>query len=65
MDRGALAGYSPWGHKESDRTERLTLSLFQDRATHTFTFSIGGASQRYFLHLEKPRNTNLNPDHAC
>ena len=20
-------GYSPWGHKESDRTERLTLSL--------------------------------------
>ena len=22
-----LAGYSPWGHKESDMTERLTLSL--------------------------------------
>ena len=22
-----LAGYSPWGHKESERTERLTLSL--------------------------------------
>ena len=21
-------GYSPWGHKESDVTERLTLSLF-------------------------------------
>ena len=21
-------GYSPWGRKESDRTERLTLSLF-------------------------------------
>ena len=20
-------GYSPWGHKESDTTERLTLSL--------------------------------------
>ena len=20
-------GYSPWSHKESDRTERLTLSL--------------------------------------
>ena len=20
-------GYSPWGHKESDRTERLTLLL--------------------------------------
>ena len=23
----SLAGYSPWGHKESDKTERLTLSL--------------------------------------
>ena len=22
-----LAGYSPWGHKESDTTERLTFSL--------------------------------------
>ena len=24
MDRGALAGYSPCGHKESDTTERLS-----------------------------------------
>ena len=24
-----LAGYSPWGHKESDRIERGTLSLFR------------------------------------
>ena len=23
----SLAGYSPWGHKESDTTEQLTLSL--------------------------------------
>ena len=23
----SLVGYSPWGHKESDRTERVTLSL--------------------------------------
>ena len=22
-----LVGYSPWGHKESDRMEQLTLSL--------------------------------------
>ena len=26
MDRG-LVGYSPWGHKESDMTEQLILSL--------------------------------------
>ena len=24
----SLEGYSPWGHKESDMTERLTLSHF-------------------------------------
>ena len=23
----SLVGYSPWGHRESDTTERLTLSL--------------------------------------
>ena len=24
---GSLAGYTPWGHKQSDSTEQLTLSL--------------------------------------
>ena len=24
MDRGAWLGYSPWSHKESDMTERLS-----------------------------------------
>ena len=27
-----LAGYSPWGHKESDMTEQLTLSLLLFKA---------------------------------
>ena len=27
--RQSLAGYSPWGCKESDRTERLTLFRYQ------------------------------------
>ena len=26
----SLAGYSPWGHKESDRTEQPTLLLLID-----------------------------------
>ena len=30
MDRGALWGYSPWGHKESDTTEWLTHTLDSD-----------------------------------
>ena len=29
-----LAGYSPWGHKESDTTERLTLSLLSGCPGH-------------------------------
>ena len=28
MYRGAWQGYSPWGRKELDTTERLRLSLF-------------------------------------
>ena len=31
----SLVGYSPWGCKESDTTERLTLSHF-----HTFTYLV-------------------------
>ena len=27
-DQRSLAGYSPWGHKEPEMTEPLTLSLF-------------------------------------
>ena len=26
----SLAGYSPWGHKESDATEQLSLHALQD-----------------------------------
>ena len=29
----SLVGYSPWSHKESDTTEKLTLSLFSPRRT--------------------------------
>ena len=28
VDRGAWAGYSPWGRKESYSTEQLTFSLY-------------------------------------
>ena len=28
LGQRSLVGYSPWGHKESDRTEGRTLSLF-------------------------------------
>ena len=28
LENSMVRGYSPWGHKESDMTERITLSLF-------------------------------------
>ena len=28
LENPVNTGYSPWGHKESDMTEQLTLSLF-------------------------------------
>ena len=30
--QGSLAGYRPWGHKEFDMTERLTLSTLSQAA---------------------------------
>ena len=41
-EQRSLAGYSPWGRKESDTTEQLTLSLFLQSIkiltlTHGFT----------------------------
>ena len=35
-----LAGYSPWGHKELDTTEWLTLSLFFMRSKCVYNFYI-------------------------
>ena len=32
IDRGAWQGYGPWGHKESDTTERLNSISVQDKS---------------------------------
>ena len=37
----SLAGYSPWGHKESDTTERLSTSFQTEEAVPVFIFSNG------------------------
>ena len=34
--QSSLAGYNPWGHKESDTAERLTLSLLM--VTHIYSW---------------------------
>ena len=42
MDRGlhvaphGLAGYSPWGHKQSDMTEQLSTAHIHISFTHSF-----------------------------
>ena len=35
--RRSLAGYSPWGHKESDKTEQLSVHARVRTCTHTHT----------------------------
>ena len=35
--RRSLVGYSPWGRKESDTTERVTLSLSQSAIERDFS----------------------------
>ena len=42
MDRGAWWGYSPWGHKESDTAEQLTLSLSLRLSTTHYSNTILG-----------------------
>ena len=37
----SLAGYSPWGHKESDMTEQLTLfTLCNPSIPYAYTISV-------------------------
>ena len=50
MNRGTLAGYSPWCHKESDMTERLS--------THTILLYIwiNMTYQLFFIHSPVKRN---------
>ena len=67
MDRGVWQVISsPWGRKELDKTERLTLSLlcecdrwhFQEEASTTIAWS---CHFLYFPHYE----TNNVPDNSC
>ena len=34
----SLAGYSPWGHKESDMTKHLSILLYQVKGDNTGSF---------------------------
>ena len=37
MDRGSMWVYSPWGHKESEMTEGLTLHTSEDDSKQLHT----------------------------
>ena len=52
MDRGSLAGYSPWGHKESDTTEQLKLTSYTQNSSHILLYIIlmlDSFIHKYFL----------------
>ena len=40
-------GYSPWGHKELDTTERLSLSLFMESRKMALMSLIAGQEWRF------------------
>ena len=42
----SLAGYSPWGHKESDRTEPLSTAQHRDH-THSGLETVSSGEKRY------------------
>ena len=52
----SLAGYSPWGHKESDKTERLSLhfSIFTVAGNCVSPHNIS-TPYFYFIALEQTR----------
>ena len=43
----SLVGYSPWGHKESDTTERLHIPCFYKYALMSITFKIRKAKNDF------------------
>ena len=61
-------GYSPWGHKESDTTERLTLSLhFQSYGRGPGQGSLPGADLSFAMkppqahHCSVPHTRSASP----
>ena len=46
----SLAGFSPWGHKESDTTEQPMLPLF-------FFFSLASTDHKDLLNLRRKGNS--------
>ena len=52
-EQRSLVGYSPWGRKESDTTERLSLSLFTFRGCQTLQVVGTAAKWRVCLVYDK------------
>ena len=54
----SLAGYGPWGCKESDTTERLFLSMCKTSAWH---FGAGGKEESRITKLNKTQSLTFRP----
>ena len=55
-------GYGLWGHRESDTTERLTLSLI---FTHVSWFGLPGAQVVFISSIQHTQYTRTNSTRAC
>ena len=51
MNRGPWGGYSPWGRKESEMTEQLTLTHNNSKLEETKMFFSRGMSKQTVVHL--------------
>ena len=49
----SMVGYSPWGHKESDTTERLSIHLLTHKQTKH--------KKQYYQTLDNRQGESCNP----
>ena len=52
----SLAGYSPWGHKESDTTEPVSMSIISQQNWKKKYFGEGNGNPIQYSGLEDPMN---------
>ena len=52
----SLAGCSPWGHKESDTTEELSLHFTQQQTTTSSSISTTFLQRKYFHNQQHTEN---------
>ena len=59
--QGSLAGYSPWGCKESDKTERLSKQQMRSRQEHLISYRSSLTGFPFISSSPEPERDGLSP----